>query len=631
MEQNVKKIGLLNWVALLAAAAGMALISRFAGSAAGLMGAVLAGFGTLVALLSFCQMSLEAREQLEKLEMEELSKTRGGASIFAASSDDTFPARRSRQQFERFFIPGLTVLLLLLEAAAAFFPWKYAATALGLVKDRAALAMALTGLMGLILFLLGKYSSGLARLQKQRLLRPGAAYLLLSAYAFFVVTATMGANLAGFGKADLIAARVLCVVVALIALETLVGLVLEIYRVRVKGKDSRLLYDSRLVGLLGEPEAIITTAAHALDYQFGFKVSETWFYRFLEKALAWLVLAQLGILALSSCVVIIDPGQQALLERFGAPVAGREVLDPGLHFKLPWPVDQVYRYRTRQIQGFIVGAEPETNAVIQWTRPHAKEDNFLVAYQSGDTPPDTNALASPTNQAGSRQVPPVNLLAVSIPVQYQITNLEQWAYVNDDPTNLLQLLARREVVRFLASVDMEDLMSRGRGKAADALRQAIQARSNERELGVNITFVGLEDIHPPSKVADAYEDVVSEREQREVKILDAQSHAITTNAQAAADAFRRLAQAGAYRDIIITNATARAMLFTNQSLAYAAAPGPDGVYEHRAYLDVLMASTRNAQRKVILATASGTNQIFEFNLEEKVTGLGNGINIAPSK
>ncbi len=208
---------------------------------------------------------------------------------------------------------------------------------------------------------MGKYSSGLARLRKQRLLRPGAAYLLLSAYACWTAAAALAAVYFNFLQADFFVGRALCVVVGLIALETLVGLVLEIYRVRLKGKDSRLLYESRLVGLLGQPEALITTAAHALDYQFGFKVSETWFYRFLEKALAWLVLAQLGILVLSSCVAVIPPGEKALLERGGRPVAGREVIGPGLHFKLPWPVDQVYRYRTEQIQSFIVGAEPETN------------------------------------------------------------------------------------------------------------------------------------------------------------------------------------------------------------------------------------------------------------------------------
>ena len=91
------------------------------------------------------------------------------------------------------------------------------------------------------------------------------------------------------------------------------GLILEIYRVRVRGGESRVLYESRLVGLLGQPEAIITTAAHALDYQFGFKVSESWFYRFLEKALGWLILAQLAIFGLSTCFVVIQPGDRSVV------------------------------------------------------------------------------------------------------------------------------------------------------------------------------------------------------------------------------------------------------------------------------------------------------------------------------
>ena len=40
----------------------------------------------------------------------------------------------------------------------------------------------------------------------------------------------------GFPRVDFIVARVLCVVAGLIALETLLGLILEIYRVRVKGR-----------------------------------------------------------------------------------------------------------------------------------------------------------------------------------------------------------------------------------------------------------------------------------------------------------------------------------------------------------------------------------------------------------
>jgi regulator of protease activity HflC (stomatin/prohibitin superfamily) len=625
MDRNVKRTGLINWMTLLAATAGMLAIARNVNSLAGLMAAILCGLGLLVALLSYCQMSLEGREQLEKLELDELSKSRGAASLFEGSAEDTFPARRSREQFERYFIPALTVLLMLLQAAAALGSWRYALLAPGVIAARAPLALALFGLLGLILFMLGKYSGGLARLQRQRLLRPGAAYLMLSAYASWTAAASLAAVYFNFARVDFYVGRVLCVVLGLIALETGAGLVLEIYRVRLKGKDARLLYDSRLVGLLGQPEALITTAAHALDYQFGFKVSETWFYRFLEKALAWLVLAQLGILVLSSCIAVIPPGEQALLERWGRPVAGRDgrnVIGPGLHFKLPWPVDQVYRQRTEQIQRFIVGAEPETVQTIQWTVPHAQEDNFLVANRSSDA-------GAGTNQTGGRPTPPVSLLSISIPVQYQITNLVDWAYVNQDPGALLQRLSRREVARYLAGAELTNLMSGGRRQAADTLRQAIQEQSNERRLGVNITFVGLEDIHPPVKVAEDFEKVVSEREKAEGTILQAQEHAIMTNAQARGVSAQRLAEAAADKANTITNAVARADLFEQQRLAFSAAPGLDGVYEHRAYLDVLARTTRDAQKKIINAT-SNTNRIYEFNEEPKIRDLGN-LPPAPSK
>jgi len=233
---------------------------------------------------------------------------------------------------------------------------------------------------------------------------------------------------------------------------------------------------------------------------------------------------------------------------------------------------------------------------------------------------ETNSAAASTNQTGGHPTPPVSLLSVSIPVQYQITNLVQWAYVNQNPDALLQMLSRRVVARFLAGAEMTNLMSSGRGQAAAALRQAIQEQSNERELGVNITFVGLQDIHPPQKVAGDYEMVVSERERREVKILEAQAHAVLTNALARGVSHQRLAAAQADRVNAMTNAVARADLFAKQSLAFAAAPGRDGVYEHRAYLDVLAKSTRDAQKKIINAS-SGTNQIILLNEEPKIRGL----------
>src|SRR5580698_10631073 len=137
MEQNTKRTGLMNWLVLLGATIGMLLLTRYVGSASAVMGAILTGYGLLVALLSYFHIGLIEREQFEKMEMEELSKSRGSESLFDTAGGDTFPAKRSREQFERFFIPTLTAGLFLLQAAGAWFPWQGLAVQPPIIQDHA--------------------------------------------------------------------------------------------------------------------------------------------------------------------------------------------------------------------------------------------------------------------------------------------------------------------------------------------------------------------------------------------------------------------------------------------------------------------------------------------------------------
>src|SRR5213596_2661525 len=235
MERNIQPVGIINWCALLVAGVISAILARYAGAATGRVGVAFLVLGFLVAVVSYFQMRLEERERLEKLEFDELKKARSASALFTEEAD-TFPARRSREQFEKFVIPIFTALLFLLQAGAAWWLWKWLGKASPPKLNAATMALALYALFALILFLLGKYSSGLARLEGNRLLRPGAGYLVLGAFICFLSAATGAAAFFGFGKIDLYAAYGLTAVLGLTAIETLVGLVLEIYRPRVKGQ-----------------------------------------------------------------------------------------------------------------------------------------------------------------------------------------------------------------------------------------------------------------------------------------------------------------------------------------------------------------------------------------------------------
>ena len=612
MERNQSKNGLVNVLALLAGGLALVVLSRYEKSSSAEIGAVFLLVGLLVSLVSWFQMRLEAREEAERLEVEALSRSRNDSALFSESAAETFPARRAREQFERWLVPAFAVLLCALEGFAVWFFYT------SLVQDPGSmsapdptLALAAFSGIGLVLFLLGKYASRLAQLEDSRLLRPGASAVLMGALIAGASALVAAGDWAGYPQYDRYLAYGLVGLLGLVAVETLIALVFEVYRPRVKGKAARLIYESRIVGLLGQSGGLFSTAAHALDYQFGFKVSETWFYKFFEGALAKLVLVWLGILVACSCVVVIEPGEQGLLERFGRPVDGRGVLEPGLNLKFPWPVDAVVRYETRALQSFNVGYVPdpekEKERTLLWTRAHYKEEfNLLVASREQQS----------SGVEGDQTVP-VNLITASIPVQYIVRDVRAWAYNHLNASNLIERLGNREVVRYMASVDIDKLMSFGRLEASADLKAAIQKKADEAKLGVEVVFVGLQDIHPPvgdkrMPVAAAYEAVIGAVAEKEAKILAAEGYRAETLPRAAADAARKLNEAHAAATRKTAIAAGQAGQFAHQVAAYEAAPN---VFRQRSYLEAFTKAVGPARKLVIGPT--NTHDVITLNLEEK--------------
>lgn len=607
MERNAQKNALINLLTLAAIGLAGLAVARYSVTLSGVVCVIFMGLGALVAAVGWFQMRLFERERLEKLEFDELAKSAASSTLFTTGESEVFPAQRSREQFEKYFVPGFTVLLFLLEAGAGAWLLKSFSTTIPPVIQQPLVCLGLFGMFFLLLFLVGRFSTSLARLEGLRLLRPGATWLLLSAYLCLLVLAGVGITWLGFLRADLYLARALAALLLLTGIETLINLLLDLYRPRVKGKVERPMYESRVISLLGQPEGLITTAAQTLDYQFGFKVSETWAYRLFSRWLPWLILGQFVALALSTMVIFIDPGEQAVLERFGK---FETVLKPGGHFKLPWPLDRTYRYPTEQIQtidvGFSPTSDPTAGNAVLWTIPHAKEENFLVANRvtaQVEAAPDTNGGSAPV---------PVSLLTVSIPVQYRITNLVDWVYENQDPHRLLEQISYREVVRYLVSADLDDIMSTQRTEAANTIHQRIQAEADRHQLGANIIFVGLQDIHPPVKVAPDYEKYVSINHTTNADIRNAIAESIMYHTTADIERTQILAAANSEAQEKLTNGMAKVEQFRDEIPAYMASPK---VFRLRGYLDTVSQAVANNRTYILLAT--NTHNVAILNLEDK--------------
>ncbi len=592
-------------------AAGTMRLSGAATARAFLWGSILSAFVQLVVAVHLRLLRREREEELDRRALAARSKEKDTA-LFESETTDLFSAARARRQFERFAVPAAAVLLTAGMAAAAWMILRRPAA----VPSGTTLPSALALAAAAVCFILGRY---LAALSKDPALRPlraaGGQWLFVSVLAAAAAAAAAAAGPAvGIPGADRWIALGAGILFAVLAVESFITLILEPYRPRIEGEEFRPLYESRMLDLLAQPTGVIRTAAEALDYQFGFRVSETWFYRFIARAFVPLLLFQLVTLYLLSCIVYVAPDEVALLERFGRRVPGREILDSGLHLKWPWPFERAWRYPAKKVLVADVGIDEKEQEkeheekgrrkIILWTEAHGHGHRpYVVASREGGI-----------GAEGDRQTRfvPVNLLSVHALLQYRIRDVNRFAYDFADGEDVVRAIASQAMAMRLITVDFQQFLTEEFGAVAEEVRRRIQERCDELGLGVEILFFAFENAHPPVPVAVAFEKVFAAQQAEEADVFRAEAYRekLIPDAEAGAERTLREAQADAFRMTNLADATAERYL--DRLKAYRAAPE---VYRMRSYLSVLRRGLEKTRKIVVAALGS---EVFVLDLQQKI-------------
>ncbi len=494
-----------------------------------------AAFLWLVLAIQFHQRSLAEQE---KLDMTQLAREKSSATIFqnAEAAALLAAAQRRVEILEKWFIPIFGALIAAYEIGIGVYLFRTIASSADVQTQQPLVGAIVMTAVAFVTFLVSRYATGMSAEPRWKPLRAGGSFLLSVAVLCFILAIALA--LVHFHIASLLTVVTYAIPILLVVLgaETVLNIVFDIYRPHLKDQYSRAAFDSRLLGIINEPGGIFRSVAAAMDYQFGFQVSQTWFYKLLEKAIVPLVLFSVVTLYLASCLVVVGPNEEGIVERFGKPTtADGQVrhIGPGLHFKLPWPMDIAYMHPTRQVMDLHIGYVPKIDpngAVVQemkllWGQAHyEKEHDLLVA--ADDTPAETGE--SPTEGAV-----PVGLVKVNMPVQYRIKDLRAFIYGHSDPAKLLEDICYRELVRLASTANVEvssargssedNLFGAGRAKAKRVLMQRIQKAADDEGLGVEVVFVGLQGIHPPPEVAPDYQAVVGAVQEKQAKVLDAEA------------------------------------------------------------------------------------------------------------
>jgi modulator of FtsH protease HflK len=615
------------------------------------------------------QFHQRALAEQEKLDIGQLAESKHGSTIFQEGRERAVMfavAQRRLELLEKWFIPAFSAIIAVYQIAIGLYLLKAVSASVNNEAKQSLVCAACMTAIAFVSFIISRYATGMSAQPQWKPLRAGGSILLGIAILCFALAVSLA--MAQFQIFIVINVIDFIVPILLLAIgaETALNVVFDIYRPRLKDQYARSAFDSRLLGIINEPGGIFRTAASTIDYQFGFKVSQTWFYKLLEKAIAPLILFAAVTLYLLSCIVVVNPNEEAIIEHFGNPrnhTGQVRLAEPGLTFKWPWPIDIAYKHPTKMVSeisiGFVPKYKPGTTELdrepLLWGKSHyEKEYLLLVASEQTSTGSTTGAV-------------PVSLIIATVPVQYRVKDLYSFIYTHDEPEKLLESICYRELTRFAASAKIEvndeasinqSLLGAGRAEAERTLTSRIQAAADEAGLGVEIVFLGLQGIHPPPEVAGDYQKVIGAVQKKQALILSAYAHRnkdlstlagsvedadklyslaakyqqakeknqpkeiekLTSDldlafAEAKGDIFSMLRGAQSYAFERATLARATGERFDSQLKAYRAAKE---IYKQEQISAVLEEALENIRKYVVIADQNDT-QVFIFDAQEKLT------------
>ncbi len=478
-------------------------------------------------LMFYCQW-LQRREAEE---IRQLAERPGQTeSIFRDQDGELHPADNRLKWMRRYMVPAFTLVFASCHAVAGILLLRWVggiAEVSASAGNAASMFFAIGG--AFVAFLVSRYAIGMAKAPSWRMLRAPGSYLFTNSLILVLLACALAAEHYEWPIFGVVVAYVLPVFAIIVGAELVLNFVLDLYRPRLPDGEARYSYDSRLLNLIASPESIGHSIAEALNYQFGFEVSGTWFYKLLQRTLVPLLLVGAIFIWLMSSVVVVEEGEQYTVLHWGKP---QRVLKPRRypHLVWPWPVDTTRKFETDAIHQIILGVGTERSEklvngkmIYLWTEEHGPwtELDTLVAKQ-----PDKGE-ASKTEK---EKIPSVNLIKLTVGVYYRINDAYKFGYNFADAPKLLDAIAYREMVQYAASATLmeklpddeqgrirpQGILSFGRGKAASDLHERIAKVVSPQglDLGVEIVRVEILGSHPPKDAAPAFQDVIAaEREQ----------------------------------------------------------------------------------------------------------------------
>jgi len=280
----------------------------------------------------------------------------------------------------------------------------------------------------------------------------------------------------------------------------------------------------------------------------------------------------------------VNPDELGVVMRFGKFVGK---YPPGLHFRWPYPIDEVRLPKVTRQNIIEVGMRSSSGGRLGNTVRDERAESLML---TGDE----------------------NIVDIDFVVLWRIKDAEKYLFNIQNPDTTVKEVAESAMREVVGESKIQPILTEERQKTEEAVRQLIQTTLDSYGAGIRIDQVKLQKVDPPAEVIDAFRDVQAARADMERLQNEAYGYANKVVPEARGDAQRILQSAEGYKQQVTNDATGQTSRFLQVYDQYKNAPD---VTRKRMFLETMERVLGNTD-KIIVDSKSGSGVVPYLSLDE---------------
>ena len=254
----------------------------------------------------------------------------------------------------------------------------------------------------------------------------------------------------------------------------------------------------------------------------------------------------------------VEPDEEAVVIRLGKHL---ENTGPGLHFKIPFGIDDVIKVKTKIVHQSEFGFRTKSTSSRRTT------------YSTKNFETESLMLTGDLNVAEVQWV-----------VQFQISDPFKFLFHTSEPVSNIRDVSESIMRRVVGDKLVTEVLTTGRVEIANNAKVLMQEVLNKYDMGVSVKSIKLQDVNPPKVVQPSFNDVNAAKQEQEKMINQAEEAYNRIIPEAKGKANKLISEAQGYANAVVNKAYGDAEHFQSIAKEFRKAPN---ITKKRIYIDTM--------------------------------------------